>query len=292
MILADTIMVVDDEADIRNLAEMILRDAGFHVAAASSGEQALQMIGSVMPDLVLLDVVMLGGGGLETCKIIKSQPLTRHIPVVMFTALGRDVDRKMTADVGADGHFTKPFTQEDLVGEVRRRLEASRPRKFSRQLGVERDTLKGRKILFEFDPSVSYQRTVRDFIMESASNGETTIVLTQSGSRLAQALQDDSAVKLIDMSPNVMLSSIVERHPHVPLSITYDNLTDLALSTDFQAAYGLARNALRILDSPRITSLFLLNTSAHEPREVSVFRGLFNSHVVYGREGVSSVKIT
>ncbi|MBS7623185.1 response regulator [Candidatus Bathyarchaeota archaeon] len=290
--MADTIMVVDDEADIRDLAEMILRDAGFNVAAASSGEQALQMIGSVMPDLVLLDVVMLGGGGLETCKMIKSQPVTRHIPVVMFTALGRDVDKKMTADVGADGHFTKPFSQEDLLGEVRRRLEASRPRKFSRQLGVERDILKGRKILFEFDPSVPYQRAVRDFIMESASNGETTIVLTQSGSRLSQALQGDSAVKLIEMSPNVMLSSIVERHPNVPLSITYDSLTDLALSTDFQAAYGLARNALRILDSPRVTSLFLLNTSAHEQREVSVFRGLFSSHVVYGREGVSSVKIS
>jgi len=290
--LADTVLVVDDEVDIRDLAEMILKEAGFQVVTASSGDEALQKIEAEMPDLVLLDLVMLGRSGLETCKIIKSQPKTQHIPVVMFTALARDIDRKLTAECGADGHFTKPFAQEDLVEEVKRHLKTSMVRKFSRQLGIERERLRGKKILFEFDPSTHYQKIVRDFIMESASNGETAIVLTQGGSRLAQTLQGDSAVELIELNPNVMISSIVQKHSDVPLSITYDNFTDLALSMDFQAAYGLARNALRILDATRMTALFLLNTSAHEPKEVSVLRGLFSSQVIYGKEGITSVKLS
>lgn len=290
--MADKILVVDDEPDIRDLVEIILKEAGYQVFIASSGDEALQEVEAEIPDLVLLDLVMLGRSGLETCKIIKSQPKTQHIPVVMFTALGRDVDKKLTSECGADGHFTKPFVQEDLVEEVKKHLKTSMVRKFSKQLGIERERLKGEKILFEYDPSIHYQRIVRDFVMESASNGETPIVLTQSGSRLAQTLQGDGVVELIELNPNVMLSSIVQKHPDVPLSITYDNLTDLALSMDFQAAYGLARNALRLLDAPRMTALFLLNTSAHEPKEVSVLRGLFSSQVIYGKEGITSVKLS
>ncbi len=65
-----------------------------------------------MPDLILLDVVMPGKSGLEVCKILKVSSQDQHIPVVMFTALGRDVDRKLGAEAGADGHFIKPFTPE------------------------------------------------------------------------------------------------------------------------------------------------------------------------------------
>jgi two-component system phosphate regulon response regulator PhoB len=117
--LADVILVVDDEADILSIARMILEVEGYRVVTASTGEEALLKADSETPDLILLDVVMSGKSGLEVCKTLKAQPKTKHIPVVMFTALGRDIDRKLGAEAGADSHFTKPFTPEALLAEVK-----------------------------------------------------------------------------------------------------------------------------------------------------------------------------
>jgi glycogen(starch) synthase len=130
--LPDRILVIDDEPDILNLAQMILKDGGYDVLVASNGEEAIQRAEVEMPDLILLDVVMPGKSGLEVCKTLKTRLRTRLIPIVMFTVLGRDVDRENIIDAGADGHFMKPFTPEGLLSEVKRQLEkarASRPAK-------------------------------------------------------------------------------------------------------------------------------------------------------------------
>ena len=79
---------------------MILEKEGYWVSSASNGEEALQLLEQHDPDLVLLDLVMPGKSGLEVCKIIKTQARTKNIPVIMFTALGRDVDRKLSAWAG------------------------------------------------------------------------------------------------------------------------------------------------------------------------------------------------
>lgn len=124
------ILVVDDEPDIVNLAKMILEGEKYQVVTASDGEGALQKAKAEMPDLILLDVVMRGKSGFEVCKILKSQAETRHVPVVMFTALGQDVDRKLSTQAGADSHFVKPFTPDDLLAEVKRQLDQARREKF------------------------------------------------------------------------------------------------------------------------------------------------------------------
>ena len=79
---------------------MILEKEGYWVSSASNGEEALQLLEQHDPDLVLLDLVMPGKSGLEVCEIIKTQARTKNIPVIMFTALGRDVDRKLSAWAG------------------------------------------------------------------------------------------------------------------------------------------------------------------------------------------------
>ena len=112
----DKILVTDDEPDILNLAKLNLEAAGFEVITATNAEETLSKADSELPDLILHDVVMPGMGGFEVCKILKEQSKTRLIPVVLFTALGRDVDRKMGSDAGADGFVTKPFTSEELAG--------------------------------------------------------------------------------------------------------------------------------------------------------------------------------
>jgi DNA-binding response OmpR family regulator len=132
--LPDKILVAGDGPDILNLVETILERAGFQVVTASDGEEVLRK--AEAPDLILLDVVKPGKSGLDVCKILKGQAEIKHMPVVMLTALGRDVDRKLGADCGADGHFTEPFTSETLIAEIERYLRKARGEKFSRQLGI------------------------------------------------------------------------------------------------------------------------------------------------------------
>jgi hypothetical protein len=183
-------------------------------------------------------------------------------------------------------------SQQRKAGVPQPKGRAERPRKakFSGQLGVDHGTLTGRKILFEFDPSMPYQTAVRDFVLECTSNREAVLVLTPAGSVVEQALHGDEDIKIINLTHDLMLSSILEDHQERPLNMVYDSLTDLALSVDPRTAYRFALNAIRQLSDPRVTAIFLLNPSAHEPKDVSSLRGLFSNQLVYGKEGVSSVK--
>ncbi len=124
--MAERILVADDEPDILNLTKLMLEQEGYLVTTASDGEETLRKAEAEMPDIILLDIVMPGKTGLEVCKILKAKRKTRDIPVVMFTALGQDVDRKLAKEVGCDGYFTKPFTLESLLTEVRRHLDRTR----------------------------------------------------------------------------------------------------------------------------------------------------------------------
>jgi CheY-like chemotaxis protein len=271
---------------------MILEAEGYRVVTASTGEMALEKADSEMPDLILLDVVMPGKNGIEICKILKNQPKSKHIPVVMFTALDRDVDRKLTAEAGADGHFMKPFTPEALVAEVKKHLDQGRAEKFSGQLGIEHGQLRGKKLLFEFDPSTPYERLVRDYVLECAYHGEVAVVLTKEGGAVRQAVEGEKGVEAVDITPNLMLSPILDEHRDMPLSLVYDSLTDLALSTDMKTAYGFARNSIELLSKPTATAIFLLNPSAHDPKDTSSLRGLFSNQATYGKQGITNVRIT
>jgi len=151
--LPHRILVVDDETDILDIVTSVLQKQGYHVSGANDGEQALQMAELETSDLVLLDIVMPGKSGLEICKILKAQPRTRHLQVIMLSALNRDVDRKMITEVGADGHIVKPFAIEDLAREIGQFLKKAEKDKFSRRLGLAHKDLRGTPILLEYDAS-------------------------------------------------------------------------------------------------------------------------------------------
>ena len=172
------------------------------------------------------------------------------------------------------------------------RAEQPEKARFSGQLGIDHGTLTGRKILFEFDPSMPYQTAVKDFVLECTSNKETVLILTPARSVVEQAVRGDKYAKTINLTHDLMMSSILADHQERPLNIVYDSLTDLALSADTRTAYKFALNALRQLSDLKVTAVFLLNPSAHEPKEVSSLRGLFSNQLVYGKEGISSVKFT
>ncbi|MCW4032405.1 MAG: response regulator [Candidatus Bathyarchaeota archaeon] len=124
--MPDRILVADDEPDLLNAAKIMLEKGGYQVIEATNGDEALEKVNSEKPDLIILDVVMPGKTGTEVCKILKEDPQTSSIPILMYTVLGREADSKISEEVGADGHLIKPFSPEDLVATVKKHLELSR----------------------------------------------------------------------------------------------------------------------------------------------------------------------
>lgn len=113
------VLMVDDDPQLRVMLGYALRQEGFQVEEASSGEEALGMIKRHEPDIVLLDVLMPGMGGIETCRQIRA---ISTVPIIMLTALGRDEDVVAGLEAGADDYCTKPVSLVQLVARIRAQL--------------------------------------------------------------------------------------------------------------------------------------------------------------------------
>jgi CheY-like chemotaxis protein len=113
------ILLVDDDPRLVNIVKMFLVIEGYDVATAQNGEEGLQEIEHQLPDLVILDVMMPGMDGLETCKRIRGDPRTQNLPVVMFTALSGEDDIERARVAGANHLVTKPFNLVGLGSVVR-----------------------------------------------------------------------------------------------------------------------------------------------------------------------------
>ncbi len=118
----ENILVVDDEEDVLELIRYNLDKNGYRVAMAVTGEEALLKVRSELPDLVILDLMLPGIDGLEVCKKLKSDTKTQHIPVIMLTAKGEEVDIVTGLELGADDYVTKPFSPKVLIARLRRIL--------------------------------------------------------------------------------------------------------------------------------------------------------------------------
>jgi two-component system alkaline phosphatase synthesis response regulator PhoP len=117
-----TILVVDDETDICELVKLNLTREGYEVLTCGTGEKALQIARSGVPALVILDLMLPGIDGLEVCKILKNDPKTEHIPIIILSAKGEEADIVTGLELGADDYVTKPFSGKVLVARVRRIL--------------------------------------------------------------------------------------------------------------------------------------------------------------------------
>ena len=111
-----TILVVDDEKNIVQLARLYLNNEGFRVEAAHDGKQALEKAKSLRPDLIVLDIMMPEMDGLSVCKEIRK---TSNVPVIILTARGDDIDRIVGLEIGADDYMAKPFNPRELVARVK-----------------------------------------------------------------------------------------------------------------------------------------------------------------------------
>jgi DNA-binding response OmpR family regulator len=116
------ILVIDDEPDALELIEFNLKAAGCEVVTAADGQAALKKARQLLPALIILDLMLPEVDGLEVCKILRRDPKTAAIPIVMVTAKAAEIDRILGLELGADDYVTKPFSPRELVLRVKRLL--------------------------------------------------------------------------------------------------------------------------------------------------------------------------
>ncbi|MBI5203560.1 MAG: response regulator transcription factor [Nitrospirae bacterium] len=119
------ILVVDDEPDLAELVSYNLGKEGFEVSSASDGEEALKKIRKGNFNLVILDLMLPGIQGMELCRILRNDPKTKRLPIIMLTAKGEDVDKILGLEMGADDYIAKPFSPRELVARVKAVLRRS-----------------------------------------------------------------------------------------------------------------------------------------------------------------------
>jgi two-component system alkaline phosphatase synthesis response regulator PhoP len=112
------IFIVEDEADIADLLSYNLIREGYEVSVATRGDQALSEIPQKKPSLVLLDLMLPGMSGLEICRLLKTEPETTGIPIVMVTARGEETDVVIGLEMGADDYIVKPFSIKILLARI------------------------------------------------------------------------------------------------------------------------------------------------------------------------------
>lgn len=113
------ILVVDDEPDLVELVSYNLKKEGYEVASALDGEEALGKLRSGAFDLLVLDLMLPGIQGIELCRILRGEPKTEHLPIVMLTARTEEIDRILGLELGADDYITKPFNPRELVARIK-----------------------------------------------------------------------------------------------------------------------------------------------------------------------------
>ena len=131
--MAELVMVIEDEKEIRELVRYNLERAGYRVHAVGDGEQGLEHLMTSRPDALVLDLMLPGRNGLEILREVRSEPSIRDLPVVVLTARGTEMDKLLGFEHGADDYLTKPFSPRELVARVKALLRRAQP---AREPGV------------------------------------------------------------------------------------------------------------------------------------------------------------
>jgi hypothetical protein len=178
---------------------------------------------------------------------------------------------------------------------------------------LDHEGLIGRKILLEFDPTFNYEKVVDSLAKESMANVEPLFVFTSKTSSIRSCLAEEPAVKFFlssvststpkSTSENTVLlpakntplildtlSKVLETYADANICVVFDILSELLSTVGRERTFTFLRYALDLLSSEKITSLFLLNTSAHETEVVSRLRNLFGNQLAYGKNGLEIVK--
>jgi DNA-binding response OmpR family regulator len=150
-----TILIVDDEPDAVELVRFKLRGAGYRTLTAGSGSEAVELARDRQPSLIVLDIMMPQLDGFAVCELLRGDPLTSRIPIVLLTAWASEEARVLGLELGADDYITKPFSPRELVLRIERLLHRQSPpppvvpRLHVRDLTVD---LNQRRVLIDTSP--------------------------------------------------------------------------------------------------------------------------------------------
>jgi DNA-binding response OmpR family regulator len=122
------ILVVDDDPEVVELVAFNLKRAGFAVGTAANGVEAVRKACSLAPDLILLDLMMPELDGFAVCEVLRRDPVTSGIPIIMVTAWASELARVAGLGTGADDYVTKPFSPRDLIAKVRKLMRPAASR--------------------------------------------------------------------------------------------------------------------------------------------------------------------
>jgi two-component system alkaline phosphatase synthesis response regulator PhoP len=129
-----TVLIVDDEEDIQELVKLSLQREGYEVLTVATGDNALVVARSRQPSLIILDLLLPGLAGLDVCKILKADPETQAIPIIILSAKSEESDIVAGLELGADDYITKPFSAKVLVARVRRALRKEAEQSLDRRV--------------------------------------------------------------------------------------------------------------------------------------------------------------
>lgn len=131
------ILIVEDEAPIREMLSFVMEQHGYQAIEAGDYQSALTKIVEPFPDMILLDWMLPGGSGIQLAKKIKGEDFTRNIPIIMLTARGEEEDKIRGLEVGADDYITKPFSPKELMARMRAVFRRVAPTALDEPLEVE-----------------------------------------------------------------------------------------------------------------------------------------------------------
>ena len=123
--MGPSILIVEDDPDIRELLSFTISKAGFDLAAAETAEEALRMLDSGLPELIVIDWMLPGMDGIDLAKSLRSDKLTSVLPIIMLTARGEEIDKLKSFEAGVDDYVTKPFSPKELTARIKALLRRS-----------------------------------------------------------------------------------------------------------------------------------------------------------------------
>lgn len=113
------ILIVDDDTGLTQLLQLVFESRGFWVTTAYDGEEALKALKTDLPEVIVLDLMMPGIGGLEVCKQIRQDPRTSHLPIIVLSAMPNESAHQEALDAGANQYLIKPIRPSDLIRRIR-----------------------------------------------------------------------------------------------------------------------------------------------------------------------------
>src|SRR5271169_200779 len=194
-----TILIVEDNADIRHILDLMLKSAGYQTYTASNGAAALAQVAERRFDLILLDIIMPGMDGYQVARHLRADHATQDIPIIMVSARDDVVDQVLGLDLGADDYICKPIEQSLLLARVRACLRRGAPLPEPERIAIGRFAIdRGERTVYVGNREIAFSDAEFDLLWLLASNAGK-VLSREDIFRATRGLEYDGLDRSIDM---------------------------------------------------------------------------------------------